>query len=139
MSVHPSRVPDQGGFTLTTAAVSTQQLVRYAGASGDFNPIHYDQAHAVEAGLGGVIAHGMLTMGFMARAVTDWAGERGQLQAISARFTAPVRPGDQVRVDGTYTCDRLPDGDRRALCRLGAWVATVQVATGEATVLLPPD
>ena len=58
----------------TTEPVTTKQIVMYAGASGDFNQIHYDQSYAESAGLGGVIAHGMLTMGMAGRCVTDWAG-----------------------------------------------------------------
>jgi len=50
------------------------QLTRYAGASGDFNPIHQDDAFAKAAGMGGVFAHGMLSMGFVAQSVTDWVG-----------------------------------------------------------------
>ena len=50
------------------------QLTRYAGASGDFNPIHQDDAFAKAAGMGGIFAHGMLSMGFVAQSVTDWVG-----------------------------------------------------------------
>lgn len=65
-------------------------LVRYAGASGDFNPIHYDDATAEAVGLAGVIAHGMLTMGTAITAVTDWIGDPGAICEYGARFTKPV-------------------------------------------------
>jgi acyl dehydratase len=85
-------------FSWQTSAVTTEQLARYAGASDDYNRIHYDDAYAREAGLGGVVAHGMLTMGFMARALVEWVGDPICIQNISARFTAVVRPGDEVEV-----------------------------------------
>jgi len=70
--------------------LTRDSLVRYAGASGDFNPIHYrdDVAHAV--GLPGVLAHGMLTMGFAVQPVVDWAGDPGRIVDYQVRFTRPV-------------------------------------------------
>jgi acyl dehydratase len=65
-------------------------LVRYAGASGDFNPIHWSDRAAQEAGLPGVIAHGMLTMALATRLVTDWAGDPGAVVDCAVRFTRPV-------------------------------------------------
>ena len=64
-------------------------LVRYAAASGDFNPIHYNDAVAAQVGLPGVIAHGMLTMGIGASVVEEWAGA-GNVADYQARFTRPV-------------------------------------------------
>ncbi|UFU05788.1 MaoC family dehydratase [Ruania halotolerans] len=74
----------------TTVAVDRTRLVRYAGASGDFNPIHWNDRFAVEVGLPGVIAHGMLTMGVAASALTDWLGDPGALLSYAVRFTRPV-------------------------------------------------
>ena len=65
-------------------------LVRYAGASGDFNPIHWSDRAARDAGLPGVIAHGMLTMALATRLVTNWAGDPGAVVDCTARFTRPV-------------------------------------------------
>jgi acyl dehydratase len=65
------------------------KLVRYAGASGDFNPIHYNDAFAQSVGLDGVIAHGMLTMGVGASVVEEWAGA-GNVVDFQARFTRPI-------------------------------------------------
>jgi len=64
-------------------------LVRYAAASGDFNPIHYNDAFAQSVGLGGVIAHGMLTMGVSASVVEEWAGA-GNVVDFQVRFTRPI-------------------------------------------------
>ncbi|SHG79895.1 MaoC family dehydratase [Geodermatophilus nigrescens] len=70
--------------------VTRADLVRYAGASGDLNPIHWSDRVATGVGLPGVIAHGMLTMGLAARAVTDWAGDPGALVEYQVRFSRPV-------------------------------------------------
>ncbi len=72
------------------AAFSRTDLVRYAGASGDFNPIHYNDAAAAALGLPGVIAHGMLTMGTALRVVTDWIGDPNRVLSYYVRFTKPV-------------------------------------------------
>ncbi len=73
-----------------TLRVTRVQLVRYAGASGDFNPIHWNERAAMAVDLPGVIAHGMLTMGAAGRVVTDWAGDPGRVREYETRFTRPV-------------------------------------------------
>ena len=70
-------------------ALTRDTLVRYAAASGDFNPIHYNDAFATSVGLDGVIAHGMLTMGVGASVVEEWAGA-GNVADYQARFTRPI-------------------------------------------------
>ena len=70
--------------------VTRETLVRYAGASGDFNPIHWNERFATEVGLPDVIAHGMFTMAEAARVVTDWTGDPGALREYGVRFTKPV-------------------------------------------------
>lgn len=69
-------------------------LVRYAGASGDFNPIHWSARAARDLGLPSVIAHGMLTMGRALRVVTDWTGDPGRVLSYGVRFTKPVEVPD---------------------------------------------
>lgn len=79
-------------------------LVRYAGASGDLNPIHWSDRVATEVGLPGVIAHGLLTMAHGARAVTGWAGDPGALVEYTVRFAKPVVvPDDADGVDVSYS------------------------------------
>ncbi|MCS6711080.1 MaoC family dehydratase [Brachybacterium sp. EF45031] len=73
-----------------TLEITRDTLVRYAGASGDFNPIHYNDEVARSVGLDGVIAHGMLTMGRVLAVVVDWAGDPGAVLGCGARFTSPV-------------------------------------------------
>ena len=70
--------------------LTRESLVRYAGASGDFNPIHYRDDVAAEVGLPGVLAHGMLTMGIAVGALTDALGDTGRILEYGVRFTRPV-------------------------------------------------
>lgn len=89
--------------------VTRQDLVKYAGASGDFNPIHWNEAFATGVGLPGVIAHGMFTMGAAVQLVTDWAGDPAAVVDFQTRFTKPVlvtdttgteEPGAVIEVTG---------------------------------------
>ena len=70
--------------------VQRADLVRYAGASGDFNPIHWNERFARSVGLPDVIAHGMFTMAVAARVVTDWVGDPGAVVDYGVRFSKPV-------------------------------------------------
>jgi acyl dehydratase len=94
--------------------VTRADLVRYAAASGDDNPIHLDEQFALAVGLPGVIAHGMLTMALAGRALTTWAGSPDAVVDFGVRFARPVLvpPGDagaEVVVGGVV---RTVDGDR---------------------------
>ncbi|WP_017588408.1 MaoC family dehydratase [Nocardiopsis ganjiahuensis] len=79
-----TQIPEQ------TFPVRRLDLVRYAGASGDFNPIHWNERFAKSVGLPDVIAHGMFTMAEAGRVVTDWTGDPGSVVDYSVRFSAPV-------------------------------------------------
>ncbi|MGH3658064.1 MAG: MaoC family dehydratase [Micromonosporaceae bacterium] len=111
-----SVVPLEPGATLPerTFQVTRADLVRYAGASGDFNPIHWNQRIATSVGLPDVIAHGMLTMAYAARAVTDWLGDPTALEEYAVRFSKPVVvPDDDTGAELTVTGvvkRRLDDG-----------------------------
>ncbi|THJ66469.1 acyl dehydratase [Arthrobacter echini] len=83
-----------------TVHVTRQDLVRYAGASGDFNPIHWNRSFAEGVGLPGVIAHGMFTMGAAVQLVTDWAGDPGAVVDYQTRFTKPVVVEDTTAEPG---------------------------------------
>jgi acyl dehydratase len=88
--------------------VTRASLVRYAGASGDFNPIHWSDRVATSVGLPGVVAHGMYTLALAARAVTEWVGDPAAVESFGARFTKPVvvpddDTGTEVEVAGTVT------------------------------------
>ena len=93
-----------------TIEVTRADLVKYAGASGDFNPIHWNEAFATGVELPGVIAHGMFTMGSAVQLVTDWAGDPAAVVDFQTRFTKPVlvtdttgtgEPGATIEVIGT--------------------------------------
>ncbi|MEV2253010.1 MaoC family dehydratase [Streptomyces sp. NPDC050147] len=88
--------------------VTRDTLVRYAGASGDFNPIHWNEKFAVEVGLPDVIAHGMFTMAEAIRVVTDWVGDPAAVVEYGVRFTKPVV---------------VPNDDKGALIEVSAKVA----------------
>ncbi|MET7286201.1 MaoC family dehydratase [Streptomyces sp. NPDC005573] len=88
-----------------TFPVTRATLVRYAGASGDFNPIHWNEKFAKEVGLPDVIAHGMFTMAEAVRVVTDWLGDPGAVVEYGVRFTKPVvvpndEQGAEIEVSG---------------------------------------
>ncbi|MGQ5640245.1 MULTISPECIES: MaoC family dehydratase [unclassified Streptomyces] len=91
-----------------TFPVTRATLVRYAGASGDFNPIHWNEKFAKEVGLPDVIAHGMFTMAEAIRVVTDWTGDPGAVVEYGVRFTKPVV---------------VPNDDKGALIEVGGKVA----------------
>ncbi|MBN9610522.1 MAG: MaoC family dehydratase [Actinobacteria bacterium] len=86
-----------------TVHVDRAQLVRYAGASGDFNPIHWNPRVATSVGLDDVIAHGMLTMALAGRLVTDWIGDPAAITDFEVRFTRPVVVPDPDGVDVEIT------------------------------------
>jgi acyl dehydratase len=96
-----------------TFVVTRADLVRYAGASLDFNPIHWNDRTAVKVGLPGVIAHGMFTMALAGRALAVWAGDAGAVRELSVRFTRPVLvPDDDSGVEVTIsgTVREVTDG-----------------------------
>ncbi|HOF01403.1 MAG TPA: MaoC/PaaZ C-terminal domain-containing protein [Spirochaetota bacterium] len=86
--------------SLTKEPITQLQLVKYAGASGDFNPIHTIEANAKEAGLDGTIAHGMLVMGMLGQAITNWAGIMS-VKSYLATFKSMTKPGDVLTAKGT--------------------------------------
>ena len=121
--------------SLTKPAITTTQLVKYAGASGDFNPIHYDKDFAQQAGLEGVIAHGMLTMAFVGQLATSWAWPENDLLSLTTRFRAMTLPGDQITCAGTVTRKYEEDGKRLLDVAIEAKNAKGEVtATGTATI-----
>jgi acyl dehydratase len=131
----------EAGFELPPidVRVTRADLVRYAGASLDFNPIHWNEQVATEVGLPGVIAHGMFTMALAGRIVTDWLGDPGAVLEYGSRFIRPVVvPNDadgalvevtakvrEVREDGTARVDITAKFDGKAV--LGKAVAIVRL------------
>ena len=111
----------QAGAEVPPLSVTPDKYVphRYAGASGDFNPIHWSDRVAAGVGLPGVIAHGMLTMALAGRLVTQWAGDPAAVRSYGVRFTRPVV---------------VPDDDEGALVEISGKVR--DVTDGVATVAI---
>jgi len=87
---------------LFVANITRTHIVKYAGASGDFNPIHHDELYAIRGGNDRVFAMGMMTAGFLSHMITDWVGD-GQLRKYKVRFARQVWPGDTVTCKGKIT------------------------------------
>ena len=131
--------PGDSRRQVVAEGLTRTQIVQYAGASGDYNPLHTDEPFARDvAGYPGVFAHGMLTMGMTARVLTDWAGD-SRLLTYGVRFTAQVWPGDTLTTTATIREVTEHDGAPVALIDV---VTTNQdgtpVITGTATARLDP-
>ena len=119
--------------------VTAADVKAYADAGGDQNPLHQDDAVARAAGFPGIIAHGMFTMGHMAAAVVEWAGDPDAVVAISAQFRAPVFMGERIEAGGRVR--EVDPANRTATVE--TWVSVERdgqrlwpVKKGEATVRL---
>ncbi len=120
-----------------TVWVNRADLVRYAGASGDFNPIHWNERFATEVGLPGVIAHGMFTMGAAVQLVTDWTQDPAAIIDYQTRFTKPVPVADAAgsnpsevggtAIEITGTIGALDAGARTARVDLAVSVGGTKV------------
>jgi len=112
-----------------------RQLVMYAGASGDFNPIHYNKDVAVARGLPGIVVHGQLVACFLAQLVTGWMGERGELKKFTGSYKALTLPDEPLTCRGVIT-KKLDSGQ----AVLNIWAENPRgekTVTGTATVLIP--
>jgi peroxisomal enoyl-CoA hydratase 2 len=120
---------------LVVENLTRTNFVRYAGASGDFNPMHHDDTIATQVGNPSVFGHGMLTMGLLARVVKDWFGPEA-IRRFQVRFSKQVWPGDTLTCTAKVTAKREEDGEK--LVDLEGAVTNqegVQVLTGTATAL----
>jgi len=119
--------------------VTKTQLVRYAGASGDFNPLHTDDAVAQKAGLKGVIAQGLLIMGFVGQAITSWVPKH-HLKRFQVRFKGMTFPGDTISVSATVT-EKVSEGENfRIVCHTEAKDQNGEIKlSGQFEVLAPID
>ena len=120
---------------LVKPPITRLQLALFAGASGDHNPIHVDDAAARTGGLSGVIAHGMLDMAFLAQLLTLWVPQRS-IRMFNARFVAMAYPGDVIsctgKIVGKSGADHTVELELAAANRRGE-----KVLTGKATVAFP--
>ncbi|WP_246533470.1 MaoC/PaaZ C-terminal domain-containing protein [Microbacterium flavescens] len=111
-----------------TVHLTRESLVRYAGASGDFNPIHYRDDVAASVGLPGVLAHGMLTMGLAVETIVPWLGDAGRIVEYGVRFTRPVVVDAEAGADVTIVANAAVVDDEGARIDL-------TVTSGGSTVL----
>ena len=115
-----------------------RQLVRYAGASGDFYEIHYDKDFAQGTGLTGPILHGALKNAFLAQLVTDWIGELGTLKELSCQYRGMDVPGDTLICKGTVTRKYIQNGHHMVECQVWLENSSGENTTpGSATAILP--
>ena len=136
----PSYDAVQVGAELPTQTfrVTRRDLVRYAGASGDDNVIHWNERVAKAVGLPDVIAHGMYTMALAGRVVTDWAGDPGRVVDYQVRFSRPVVVPDDDTGAALVVSGRVEekrDDDRSAVVALEARVGDEKVLTGARAVV----
>jgi acyl dehydratase len=117
---------------------TTQQLVKYAGASGDFYQIHYDKDFALKNNLPGVIIHGALKNAFLGHLMTDFAGELGWLRKLSVQYRGMDQPTAKVTCKGRVSRKYIEGGDHLVDCEIWLENAKGEKTTpGSATVILP--
>jgi acyl dehydratase len=117
---------------------TTTQLVLWAGAVGDYMPIHYDKDYAQSRGLSGVIVHGQLVGAFLGQLMTDWVGEQGALRKLSCSYKGMNYPGEAVTCKGEVTKKYVENGEHFVECSL--WAENPKgekTASGMAIVILP--
>ena len=117
---------------------TTRQLVMWAGASGDYSPIHYDKDFAQSRGLPGVIVHGQLIGSFLGQLMTDWVGEKGMLRKLNCSYRGMNYPGEALTCQGKVTKKYVEGGEHYVECSL--WVENPKgekTVSGKATVILP--
>jgi len=123
---------------LTNPVITHAQLVRYAGASGDFNPIHTDVEAGKNFGLGGTIAHGMLIMGFLGHFISDYLGGPTPVRKFGVRFLSMTRPGETIVCSGVITKKYEQDGQNFIEASIAAKNTEGDTkASGSFTAVLP--
>jgi acyl dehydratase len=117
---------------------TTMQLVKYAGASGDYYQIHYDKDFAVANGLPGVIVHGWLTLAFLGQMLTDWMGDKGTLVKLNGSYRGMNNVNEDIICNGKVVKKYIEDD--KHLARIEIWAENPQgekTVTGTAVVALP--
>ena len=97
---------------------TTRQLVKWAGASGDYMELHYDKDVALKAGLPGVIVHGQLTSSFLGQLIMDWMGEEGDLRKFECNWKRMHFPGEDIICKGKVADKRVEGNDHLVECEL---------------------
>ena len=118
---------------------TTTQLVKWAGASGDYAQIHYDKDFALAQGLPGVIVHGWCTLSFLCQALTDWIGIEGALKKINCSYRGMLYPGEDMLCKGTVVKKYTNDGERLVECEVWAENPKGEKAVPASAVVLLPS
>jgi acyl dehydratase len=136
--LHYEDIAVGGEITPLVKQPTTMQLVMWAGASGDYNPIHYDKDFAQSRGLSGVIVPGQLIGAFLGQMMTDWIGGEGALRKLSCSYKGMSYPGEVVTCKGKVTKKYVQNGEHFVECSL--WAENPKgekTASGRAMVILP--
>jgi hydroxyacyl-ACP dehydratase HTD2-like protein with hotdog domain len=131
-------IEEGGEVTGLVKYPTTMQLVKYAGASGDYYQIHYDKDFALASGLPGVIVHGWLALAFLGQMLTDWLGEKGTLVKLSGSYRGINRVNEDIICNGKITKKYIEED--KHLARIEIWAENPRgdkTVTGTAVVVLP--
>ena len=131
-------VIEQSEIPALTKQPTTRQLVMYAGASGDYNPIHYDQDYARNKGLSGIIVHGQLVAGFLSQLITDWIGEQGTFRKLTCSYKGMNLPNQTITCQGKVSKKYVDNGEHCVECNI--WAENPKgekTVTGKALITLP--
>lgn len=131
-------VEEGSDITTLVKKPSKRQLVKWAGASGDFNELHYDKDFATSLGFPSVIVHGRLKAAFLGQLMTDWIGNKGKLKKLSCSYRGNDLPGDNIVCKGKVTKKYVQDSEHVVECEI--WTENdkgEKTTPGTAVVVLP--
>jgi len=117
---------------------STTTLVMWAGASGDFNPLHFDKDHAQKLGFPSVIMHGRLGAAYLSQLITDWIGEQGEIKKLSVQYRGNAFPGQKLLCKGRVSKKQVEGNDHNVECEI--WLENPdgqKITPGSVIVTLP--
>ena len=118
---------------------TTRQLVMWAGASGDYNPIHYDKDFAQSRGLPGVIVHGQLVCSFLGQLITNWIGEQGSLKKLTCSYKGMNFPGETITAKGKVTKKYVDTGEHCVECNIWAENPKGEKTVSGLTIVIVPS
>ena len=136
--LHYEDIAVDGEITPLVKQPTTRQLVMWAGASGDYNPIHFDKDLAQSRGLPGIIVHGQLVCSFLGQLITDWIGEQGSLRKLTCSYKGMNFPGETLTCKGKVTKKYVDAGEHHVECHIWAENSKGEkTVSGMAIVVMP--